>query len=61
MERIDLTEEKLTSEEDNFLKRPDTDAWILKPVFANCGIGIKICTNAKKLKSEMMRMKTQAA
>lgn len=55
-DRIDLTEEKINLEEDGFLKRQgEADAWILKPVFANCGIGIKICTNTKKLKQEIVR------
>ena len=54
MIRIDITEEKLSFEEDQFLKRNvEGEVWILKPVFANCGIGIKISTNTKKLKTEI--------
>jgi len=55
--RIDLTSEHLSSEEDNFLKTNNNEIWIMKPTFANCGKGIKICNNPKKLKNEIQRLK----
>lgn len=53
--RIDLTNENVSLEEDSFIKRKDDSIWIVKPVFANCGIGIKICTKTKKIKQEILR------
>jgi hypothetical protein len=51
--RIDLTSEHLSIEEDTFMKTDNSSIWILKPTFANCGKGIKICSNPKKLKNEI--------
>jgi glutathionylspermidine synthase len=53
--RIDLTQEVVSTEEDNFIKRNNDGIWIVKPTFANCGIGIKICTNTKRIKTEILR------
>lgn len=55
--RIDLTSEHMSIEEDSFIKTDNSGIWILKPTFANCGKGIKICSNPKKLKNEISRLK----
>ncbi|CAD8171547.1 unnamed protein product [Paramecium pentaurelia] len=55
--RIDLTSEQLSLEEDQFLKTDNSAIWIIKPTYFNCGRGIKLCSNAKKLKQEFLKLK----
>ncbi|CAD8180002.1 unnamed protein product [Paramecium octaurelia] len=55
--RIDLTQEFLSVEEDQFLKTDNSAVWIIKPTYFNCGRGIKLCSNAKKLKQEYLKLK----
>ncbi|CAD8175107.1 unnamed protein product [Paramecium pentaurelia] len=55
--RIDLTQEFLSNEEDQFLKTDNSAVWIIKPTYFNCGRGIKLCSNAKKLKQEFQKLK----
>lgn len=50
--RLDLTNETINSEEDAFIRADNSCIWILKPTYFNCGRGIKICSNPKKLKME---------
>ena len=51
--RIDLTAEFQSNEEEGFLKSDNSNIWIIKPTFFNCGRGIKLCSDAKKLKKEI--------
>ncbi|CAK81018.1 unnamed protein product (macronuclear) [Paramecium tetraurelia] len=54
--RIDLTQEFMSNEEDQFLKTDNSAVWIIKPTYFNCGRGIKLCSNAKKLKQELKQI-----
>ena len=58
--RLDLTKETINGEEDSFLKTDNNLLWILKPTYSNCGKGIKLCSNPKKLKIEFQRLKIQS-
>lgn len=53
--RIDLTNDYTSLEEDTFMKTDNNSIWIIKPTFCNCGRGIKMCQNPKKLKLEFSR------
>jgi hypothetical protein len=56
--KLDTTKEELSLDESNFMRLKNEGIWIHKPTNANCGRGIRMVDDLKKLKEDFMKGKT---